>query len=364
MYYDVINNQINEGNPLPSEEEFYIKGQLPKDIEVVVGKIYNSSKNSKNAKTYTWKKPFDFNVNQFEIFIADPLRSNDKYTVELHYYQRADQEQMEELRTSINNNLSAYIHANFEISRSKIISYNNDKVILAQLNQIVEDGTKNYRHFIHQEFEGFSDIVKQKLEQKDQLKLKRSKFNIIGKSKDSGDNDRALYASKYLTELTSLVENEANQFLASSMFALADIRAVEAYPTIKKPSSIPLNIGYGAVAMKRSFAETEYLNGIYAGFSAPLGNKAFTKFLGNASFSAGFFLKNFESDNGTKVSGPFVDLPIYAGLGYKLLRVIRFNAGLVAVNTESQSENNEFHLQPFAGFSLELDLWLGLNQKR
>jgi len=363
--YDVVNNQINEGTPLPSEEVFYIKGQIPEGIAVVMGKIYSSSKNGKNANTYTWKRPFEFNVSQFELFVSDPLRSNDKYTIELHYFQRANDAQMEILKTSIRKNLSSYIRANFEISSSKINAFSSDKVILAQLKKIVEDGTKNYRHFVQREFEGFSDIVKLKLEQKDELKLSRSKFNIIGKQKNSRDNDRAVYAAKYLDELVNLVENEADQYLASNMVALVDIRTVEAYPTIKKPSSIPLNFGYGGFAMKRSFSDTEYFKGFYAGVSAPLGNRTFTKFLGNASISAGVFLQHFESENGTKISGPFVDLPIYAGLGYKLFRVIRFNAGLVAVNTEMQTDNNnQFHLQPFAGFSLEFDIWLGLNQKR
>lgn len=235
---------------------------------------------------------------------------------------------------------------------------------MAQLDKIVSDGIRNYSHFIHQGFNGFSDIVKQKLEQREEIRLKKAKFNILGKKKDSLDNDRAVYAYQYIDELIALVQNEADQYLADNMFALVDIRAIEAYPTEDKPSTIPLNFGYGGFAMKRSFSETEYFNGMYAGVSVPLGNKTFTKFLGNASFSAGVFLQNFESENGTKISGPFVNLPIYAGLGYKVFRVFRFNAGLVAATTETPGvSNDDFNLQPYAGFSLEFNIWLGLNNK-
>ncbi|AWW29736.1 hypothetical protein DN752_06155 [Echinicola strongylocentroti] len=364
VHYDVVRNQINEGNPLPSEEIFYIKGIIPDGISYIEGKVYPSSKNLDKAETYTWKQPFSFEVNQYEILVSDPLRSSDKYTIELYYYQKADEKQMEALKSSINHNIEAYLKANMEISKGKIHSYNSDKVIMAQLNKIVEDGIQNYSHFIHQDFSGFSDIIKQKLEQRDEIKLKKARFNILGRKKENVDNERAVYAFQYIDELISTVQNEADQYLADNMFALVDIRKLQSYPTIKKPSSIPLNFGYGGFAMKRSFASTEYFNGMYAGISVPLGNKAFTKFLGNASFSAGVFLENFESKNGTKLSGPLVNLPIYAGLGYKIFRVFRFNAGLVAISTENAGETiDKFNLQPYAGFSLEFNIWLGLNNK-
>ncbi len=364
-YFNVAQNQINEGNPLPSEEPFYLKGRLPGGIEMVVANIYKSSRSKKQAEEYHWKKPFDFAVNEYEIFVSQPLRSNDSYSIEFHFYERADLSQMEELRKSISSNLKSYILANLEVSRGKIRSLNSDKVMMVQLKEIVQKGLKNYKQFIGQDFDGFSDVVRQKLEQKDELKLRRAKFNIIGKKKDSQDNNRALYASKYIDELVQLLQSEAEQYMAGNMLSLVDIRNIRAYPTEKKRSTLPLNFGYGAFAIKRDFGETEYFNGPYAGVSVPLGNKTFTKFLGNASFSAGVFLQNFESSEGNEISGPFVGLPIYAGLGYKLFRVIRFNVGAVAINSEMLNGSEEnFYIQPFAGFSLEFDLWLGLHDKR
>ncbi|MDN3668156.1 hypothetical protein QWY93_02255 [Echinicola jeungdonensis] len=364
VYYNVPQGQINEGNPLPSEEPFYIKGRLPGGIEMVTAKIYRSSKTSLQAEEYYWKKPFDFAVSEYEIFIAEPLRSNENYTVAFYFYERADQGQMDDLKSSISSNLESYIRANMEVSRGKIRSLNSDKVMMTQLKQIVQEGTKNYQHFIGQEFEGFSDVVRQKLKQKDELKLRRARFNIIGKKKDSRDNNRALYASKYIEELILLLQSEAKQYMAGQMLSLVDIRNIRAYPTEKKRSTLPLNFGYGGFAIKREFGETEYFNGPFAGVSVPLGNKTFTKFLGNASFSAGVFLQNFDSSEGIELSGPFIGLPFYAGLGYKLFRVFRFNAGAVAINSEilNESEKN-FHIQPFIGFSLEFDLWLGIHDK-
>lgn len=147
--------------------------------------------------------------------------------------------------------------------------------------------------------------------------------------------------------------------------ALVDVRIVNAYPTEKKPHTLPLNFGYGAFAMKRTLSSTEYLNGPYVGLSFPLENKTFQKFLGNASISTGVFLQNFESKSGNQISGPLVNLPIYAGLGYKMFNVMRFNAGAVMINMEEvNSSSNTNYIQPYVGLSLEFNLWLGLNLKR
>ncbi len=360
---DVVTNQINEGNPIPSEEPFYIRGRLPENIDFVKVKIYQAGKSPDQGNEYFWKTAFDFQVNEYELFVSDPLRSNENYNLEFHYFQQANEEQMEEIKEAVTNNLESYIQSNFEVSNSGIKSYRSEQVMITQMNQIVRDAFDDYRHFLGRDFKGFSDIVRQKLEQKDKLKLRRARFNILGRNKE--DNERAVYAQQYLEELNTLVTNEAEQYLDRSLMALVDIRTVSSYPTEKKPSTLPLNFGYGAFAVKRSLPSTEYFNGPYLGLSFPLANKTFQKVLGNASISTGVFLQNFSSGQGDQISGPLVNLPIYAGLGYKLFRVLRLNAGVVVINfEEADGSMNTNYVQPFAGISLEFNLWLGINGRR
>lgn len=146
---------------------------------------------------------------------------------------------------------------------------------------------------------------------------------------------------------------------------LVDTRTVSNYPTEKKPNTLPLNFGYGSIPIKRSLSSTEYLHGPYAGLSLPLGNKTFTKFLGNASFSTGVFLQNFESSQGDIISGELVGLPVYAGLGYRMFQVFRLNVGAVMLNFEQANTSmSNTYIQPFAGISLEFNLWLGLKDRR
>ncbi|SNS69156.1 hypothetical protein SAMN06295967_11665 [Belliella buryatensis] len=361
--YDVVSNEINSGVVLPAEEPFYIKGTLPRGIAYVKIRVNRPGKSSKQAENYDWKRAFDFEVNQYEIFIADPLKSNTNYDFEFFFYERAGEDQMESVKNAIGENLESYIRSNFEVSSGGIKAYNNDQVMITQLNQIVENGLEDYRHFLGRDFPGFSDLVKQKLDQRNKLKLRRARFNILGKS--DGDNEKAAYANKYIEELIGAVQNETEQFLSRSLMSLVDIRTINSYPTEKLPGTLSLNFGYGAFAVKRNLSSTEYFNGPYLGLSLPLGNKTFQKFLGNASFSTGVFLQNFNASSGERISGPIVNLPIYAGLGYKMFRVMRFNAGAVLINMEDVNSGvkTDF-IQPYVGMSLEFNLWVGLNNRR
>ncbi|WP_238531558.1 hypothetical protein [Nitritalea halalkaliphila] len=249
------------------------------------------------------------------------------------------------------------------MTASGIRSFRSDRVIMRQLDAIVEQGLTDYRHYLDRDFQGFSDVVKHKLEQKDKIRLRRARFNIIRSERGTEkDEDKAVYAATYMEELFDLVENELEQYLSRSLLTLVDIRSVRNYPTERLQNSLPLNVGYGAFAVRRSLSSTQYFNGPYVGLSLPLGNTTFTKFLGNASLSAGVFVQNFEAE-GMQISGPFVNLPIYVGLGYRAFNVLRFNAGAVLIDMENGGSGNVY-AQPFVGLSLELNLWLGFNQKK
>lgn len=360
--YNVVSNEINERNPVPSEEPFYIQGTIPTNVEYVKVRVYRTGRPSQ-AEEYTWKAPFDFPVSNYELFISDPLRSNERYDFEFLYYQKAETEQMEAVREAINNNLESYIRSSMEVSRRGIRSYKSDQAMINEMNAIVRGGLDDYRHFLGRDFTGFSDVVRQKLAQRNRMRLSRARFNILRRNPEH--NERAVYALNYVDELVATVQQESDQYLTRSLMALVDIRTVQGYPTEDKPSTLPLNFGYGAFAIQQSLPNTEYFNGPYVGLSLPLGNRVFQRVLGNASFSTGVFLQNFNSSQGDRITGPLIGLPIYAGLGYKVFRIFRLNAGAVIVNFEDAATmNTTNYIQPFAGVSLELNLWLGLNNRR
>lgn len=79
----------------------------------------------------------------------------------------------------------------------------------------------------------------------------------------------------------------------------------------------------------------------------------------------GLFLNNFNSSQGNRITGPLVNLPIHAGLGYKMFRILRLNAGAVLPNfEEAYTKLKKNYIQPYVGVSLEINLWMGLNDRR
>ncbi|WP_113925928.1 hypothetical protein [Cognataquiflexum aquatile] len=361
--YDILTNEINGNMPMPSEDIFFVKGTLPKNIELVEVRVLRGGKSSNIEKTYSWEKPFNFEISQFELFVSDPLRSNENYLFKFNFFKKAEPVQLEAIKRSINNNLESYIRANLEVSSKGIRANHPNQVMMAQMDQIVIDALEDYRHYLGKEFKGFSGIFRQKLEQRDRLKLRKARFNITGKTKE--DNDKAVYANQYINELIAAAQNESDQFVDNSLLTLVEIRRIDSFPTEKKPSTLPLNFGYATIPFKRYLPDTQYLHGFYTGVSFPLGNRTFTKFLGNTSFSAGVFIQNFETKQGDKITGQFIGVPMYAGLGYKFFRIMRFNVGAVLVNHEEINTGiSHDYVQFFTGISLEFNLWMGLNKLR
>jgi hypothetical protein len=360
--YDVVKHQINAGRALPSEEAFYVRGILPDDVDMVELTIFKSNKNKSSGRVYSWRAPYQFPTNSYEIFVADPLRSNYSYSLHFSFFKKADMDEMDALKNAIHQNLEAYIRANYQVRRRNITSLVSDKVFINHLNQIVIQGIDNYAHLLGQDFRGFSDLVRQKVDQTRKMSLRNARFNIVNRRENQ--NERAVYADQLINELVDLTKAETSQFLRSNMLMLVDVRHVESYPTEKKPFYLPLNVGYAGTYFSGDFNNLNYGTAPFVGLSVPLGNRKFTKILGNASFSTGVMLTNMENNQGQEISGPLIGRPIYAGLGYTIFRVLRFNAGAALTSSELNGNAEDVTIYPFLGFSLEFNLWLGFGAKR
>jgi hypothetical protein len=364
--YNVVTQQINEGLPIPSEEPFFVAGDLPKDIKMVKLALYRDRKRKNPTQEATWKKPFDFPVTKYELQITDPLRNGERYLFEFHFYKSASPAQLKMLQQAIHNNLSAYIDANYEIQRNGLVSMASRNVVRNNLNAIVREGTQKFEHYVQADFNGFSDIVGLKIEQVQNARLKNARFNVFT-SRKNRDSSRVAYANNLKNELKELVKAEVDQYLSDNMLVLADIREISA-ETEKTSSSLPINLGYGGVYFGGSTRNIDIGNAPYVGLSIPLGNKTFAKFLGDASISAGVMLTNMENGMGETVSGPIIDRPMYLALGYKLFKVFRFNAGATLSSIESINGNGgsseNLKIFPFVGLSVELNVWMGFNRKK
>lgn len=355
-------NQINGGRPLPSEAPFYIQGSLPVGIKRVELKIFKSKKNENLADSYSWKAAYRSDPQNYEVFVAYPLRSSENYTLRFYYYSQADSNEMAALQGALHTNLESYVNANFIANKRGISALTNPKAMLTHLDQVVLQGMQNYTHPLEQEFQGFSDMVKIKIEQFQGVKLKGARFNLLSKNPDPDNEGQAQYTAQLKKELIDLLHAEVDQYLRANLLMLVDIRELENYPTEKKPFYLPLNLGYAGTYFSGGFNNLDYGTSAFAGISVPLGNKSFTRFLGNASVSTGVFFSNMQDSNQTEISGPLVGRPVYVGLGYRIFRILRFNAGTVLTSSDVNANIENITLYPFIGFSVEFNLWLGLNK--
>ncbi|MBN7812561.1 hypothetical protein J0A68_16525 [Algoriphagus sp. H41] len=360
---DLIQNRINGGMPLPAEEKFYIQGAIPNEVGLVKVELFPSKKSDKTKNTYYWKPPFGYKELSFHILVEHPLRSSEDYQIEFSFFQKATQDEVAELRKLIKSNLSSYLNTITSIKKGGVVFEDSNDQILNNSNEIVEAGLRYFALPDGASFPGFSDLTRKKLEQRKKLKMGDAKFNIFGKSKE--EDARVVYANKYLEELQGILFSEVDQFLSYNLLAIVDEKKFMNYPTEKKPNSIPLNIGYGAIPLSKNLQSKEYVHSPYVGFSFPLGNRTFAKFMSNMSVSAGMFLsKDMENSMGERIGGVAFDRPVYVGLGYNFFRFLRLNAGGTFLNTEKLNGSTFNDFQPFVGLSAEFRLWVGFGDKK
>lgn len=360
---DLIQNKLNGGLPLPSEEKFYVQGAIPSSIELVKIEIYPSKKSKKSGYTYFWKTPFGYNELAFRVLIEDPLRSNDDYHVEIGFYQKAGVDEVRELRELIHTNLSTYLTTITSVKKGGIHMEDSDEQIISNLSKIVTRGAYYFEMPTAVPFPGFSDLTLKKLEQRKKLKMGKAKYNVAGLG--DGDNARGAYARQYLDELEAIIFAEVDQYFSTNLLARVDEKKFQNYPTEKKANSIPINVGYGALSLSKNLPQQEFVHSPYVGVSFPLGNRTFARFMSNMSLSTGLFVSgNMENSLGEKISGPALDRPVYIGLGYSFFRFIRLNAGGTFITTEQLDGTMNNGFQPFIGVSAEFRIWLGIGNKK
>ncbi|WP_296698170.1 hypothetical protein [Algoriphagus sp.] len=360
---DLIQNKIAGGQPLPAEEKFYILGGIPEKIEMVKLTIYPAKKTEKSGYSYFWKAPFGYKELSYQVLVSDPLRSNTDYYLEFGFYQKAGAQQIEEVRALISQNIKTYLSNITTIKKSGIHFSESDVVILNNIRSILEQGAYYFELPNGEAFPGFSDITLSKLEQREKLKMGKAKYNATGVGEN--DNARAVYAAQYLEELNAIISSEISQYLSPNMLVRVDEKVFESYPTEKTSNALPINVGYGGISLSSNLPDQEFVHSPYVGFSFPLGNRTFARFMNNLSISTGAFISGkMENSLNERISGPIIDRPVYIGLGYNFFRVIRLNAGGTFITTETLSGNNVNSFQPFVGLSAEFKLWLGFGNKK
>ncbi len=368
VVYNYEKNVFNQGAELPAETNWMLNAAIQENIDFVSLDIYRPGNRKKPLYTADWKRTFGNSGTSFDLPVNYKLRSGDNYDFILTTFRKADGEEKQNLQKSINSLLDSYVDAVITAEKKRLSISKPAGAIINDLNDIVHESLGFYRNNLRFEFPGFSDIVKLKINQLRDLKLKNGIVNVNKEKFEKKNEARQVYAQQLKDELKTTLHTELEQMLNLNMVVLNDIYEVRDYAVEKKKNVISLNAGYGGVYFDGGLDNLSYDAGPYVGVSLPFGRSAFSSpFWANSSLNFGVFLRNFEDENGNTVTGPILGRPYYAGLGYKVFQFIRLNAGATLLEEKKQDQFDvnlsEIKVRPFIGISAEINLWVGLGKK-
>lgn len=366
---DPSKRNINQGDPLPSQSSFNIQVPVTEMTGIVQVKVYKGSRSSDEIDASTWTRPQRFTESLADLPVNVRLKTNSTYGFEVTIYDLLDDSERTSLREIVHQNLRNYLDATIEANSRGLELDKNATRVVQDLNTVVRRSLLYYKNTQQREFEGFSDVVKLKIQQVSRARLSNAKYNVVPNPADSmisADEVKAQYAGQLMQELEQVVLNEADNYLNLDFVKLADNFAINNRATERAQTVLPLFIGYGGVYLGGSFNNLQSDNQVYAGLSFPLG-KGNESHFGRTSFILGLFLNNLKDGQGNTITGPIIDRPVLAGLGFRIYDFIHLNAGAVATSTEKQSltdiKTQNIRIQPFIGLNATLNLWLGLNKK-
>ncbi len=345
---------FDDGKELPSEEAFIVMVEISRQINFVTLEVFGSS-NTKKEPLYStsWTKTFTDAIPMASLTNNYKLRAGSDYTFVFQEYRNIGQAERDQVAKIINTSIDAIINNSVKIdSKNRYQLLKSPGDILLDMNEYLVTSSTNYAGKGINESRQFSTII-------------RDAISLLDRANTAVDTTN-LAASTRLSSLQTQLKNEILQIVNSYYYVLNQQIIVQNYPVENKKRSIALNFGYGGVLKNENFNSTDYYSAPYAGLSFPLGNKNFSgSFWSRTSVSAGVFLKNFTSDNGLKITGPLVGLPLYGGIGHKFLRMFKVNAGVAILEEKNTlgTNSSSAYLRPFAGLSLELNMWLGFGDK-
>ena len=361
--------KINQGEPLPTQSSFDIQVPVGKEIGIVMINVFRGNKTSDIIQKTYWTRPVYFKGDFAELPVDVRLRNNSKYGFDVTLYALLSDSEKSNLREQIHQNISNYINASIESNSKAIDISNNSGKIVRDLNMVVRRSLTYYRNTQQRAFEGFSDIVSLKIKQVANARLSNANYNIIRTPADSlktSNELKAIYANQLKTDLLQIILNETDNYLNLDFVKLYDSFIIPNRVTERSQTVLPLFVGYGGVYLGGSVNNLEYDSKPYAGLSFPLGRGTENHY-GRTSFILGVFLANFKDGSGNTITGPIVDRPVFAGLGFRIYDFINLNAGMVATSMDKQNLSNiktsDVQLKPFIGLNAQFNLWLGLNKK-
>jgi hypothetical protein len=344
--------QFDNGKALPAEKSFLISAEVPSSIEFVKMQLSNLGfDRNKILFESVWSRKTEDKGTVAILPNNYKLKSGREYNFRFLYYRKLQETERLEINTMLATSMQSYLNSNIQFKDNRYVFLKSPRDIYSSLNSILSEGMVNYEISQGGAAPKMSGIIENILEN-------------LAKEKINPDTTGINFTNRY-ESLIQQLNNEVSIISNYYQYVMKDQVTVLDYPTENLMNTLAINAGYAGIYNSGGLSELEYFSGPFAGISFPLGNRVYNSgFLTNTSVSAGVFLKNFETQELNKISGPIIGLPMYVSLGYRVLKFIRLQAGVTILEeTDHITESKSVYLKPFVGISLEFQLWIGLDSK-
>jgi hypothetical protein len=357
IQFDYERSSFNMDQPLPSEEHFFLSGEISEAVSMVEV-IIKPGKRNKNFVLYQnrWKRSYSDTRQQFLLPVNYNLRGGAEYDLLLNYYRWITPEELNSLKEGLNSELEAYIDQSLVLSRKRIRLVKSVPAMISDMDALVNSALSYYRSNNNVQFEGFSSIVQDKLKIVTRNPLRKAQRN---------EEER----SRQANELKNMAKAEVANLLNTGFSVLADSRRVDNYPTQRAKNTLTVHVGYGGVFLNDKVADLNTGSSGMAGLTLPLGKRAFApRLMSNSAVILGFYFQDFDNDQGVKATGPIFGRPVYAGFGYKVYEFIRISGGVTFLQNEANGTNNGvdiddgLYLRPFVGITADINFWAGFSR--
>lgn len=363
VVFNYERSYFNDDQPLPAAKNFTITGPVSDQVSMVEVLVYHDKPELNGVPLYQslWKRNATEEAQYFFLPVNLHLRSTE-YDLVINYYRRMNDNEIENIKNDLYGALDAYIEQSLS-NKPNLRLFKKTQESIDDLNSIVHSATVYYKNNKNIKFEGFSDIIREKIKAIKSIKNKTVKVLY-----PDMNQDQALlqYQKTQVDGLKEMVHNETAYLLNMTLSVLADSKHVDNYPVENTPNIMTIHGGYGGVYLDGDIDNLSYGSGFRAGMTFHLGKKAYArKFWSNSAVVAGFFLNNFTKGDGVIVSGPIFKRPTYIGLGYKAFNFVRVSAGASFLENQETAGGlsnlgNKVSIRPFIGLQADLDFWLDL----
>ena len=349
---------------IPFDQPFILEGEVFRDVEYVQVLILNEN-SEKPLYSYAWNRSVSNKSETFSMLIPGVLKSNSKYDFKVITYTLMSDLQKKNLTDNLRSRVSFFFQDNFQFNGKEVI-INNPASVYRNLEELIDEALKFQISKNSIDYSAPSKLVFDAIKAQSDFKFQKLLRKSTSLERDSLAN---VILETKVAYMTDLVMSEITPFINSDLVQHYRSIIIPSVSTDKEQFSLPVNIGMYAWNKSVSINDVSVQNTNFTpgiGFTVPLSGRstlaAKSKLFDSFGYSMGVLLNPIRDVNATEFVTPGVDLPVYAGLGFRLFKVVRLNAGVLIVGEKGLQDFSNLNVVPTAGLALELNLWMGIKK--